>query len=268
MTSCLCVSIVTSMSTTIIGETHGSWTILRDAGLRGKERRVWARCACGTEANRALGQLRGGASKSCGCKPLKVVTPGEVHGKLSILSEGPRDVRGDRTAIVECACGKTKTVTLDNLLAGRTRSCGCGQGNVVHGGIRKPEYASWKSMKTRCTWAKCKEWANYGGRGIRVCERWDSFELFLADMGRRPKGHTLDRIDVNGDYTPENCQWSSWTVQGRNKRNTVRITHDGMTKTVGEWAESLGIKPNVIYSRLSKGWTPDRAVSSVPASAK
>lgn len=133
-----------------------------------------------------------------------------------------------------CDCGVTRDFLYSNLVRGRTRSCGCkwlaavsGQnnGNWRHGGERlhPAEHRIWSGMVNRCTNANNYSFAKYGGRGIRVCERWvSSFANFLADMGERPSStHSIDRIDVNGHYEPSNCRWATPAEQARNKRNTI-----------------------------------------------
>jgi hypothetical protein len=123
------------------------------------------------------------------------------------------------------------------------------------------EYRCWQHIKTRCTNPRCKEYKNYGGRGIKICERWMKFENFLEDMGRREKGMTIDRKDVNGDYCPENCTWSNWITQSRNKRNSVFLNLNGENKTLAEWSDISGIKRTTLWMRLFKyGWTLEKAI--------
>lgn len=100
------------------------------------------------------------------------------------------------------------------------------------------------------------EYPRYGGRGIRICPQWDSFDVFLRDMGPRPDWGTLDRIDVNGDYEPSNCRWATWLVQGRNKRSTYRIDVGGSVVTAAEFVSITGISRDIVYRRLRSGWTP------------
>lgn len=113
-------------------------------------------------------------------------------------------------------------------------------------------YLAWRNMRSRCTSPQNASWANYGGRGITVCETWkDSYDAFFEDMGPSPEGHSLDRIDVNGNYSPENCRWVGWDVQANNKRDNVHLTHNGETMTASQWAKHLGIGRDTLFRRLN-----------------
>ncbi len=167
-----------------------------------------------------------------------------------------------------CDCGGEATVLTRNLNNGNTRSCGCLQKSITakmrttHGMSNSTEYHIWRTMKARCSQPTDCNYPNYGGRGIKVCEQWqNSFEAFLADMGRRPAGLTLDRIDVNGDYEPGNCRWATTAEQNTNRRNNHKIEFGGRTLTVTQWARELGVKPGLIANRLRAGWSVHRALS-------
>lgn len=123
-------------------------------------------------------------------------------------------------------------------------------------------YSAWHSMRDRCELPNNPQYCNYGGRGIRVCERWRKFENFLADMGESPSlKHSIDRFpDNNGNYEPGNCRWATKKEQANNKRTNVFVTFNGETKTVSQWAEGLGWKTNTLIYRLKRGWTIERAL--------
>lgn len=131
--------------------------------------------------------------------------------------------------------------------------------NARHNYVKfKPEYYAWNSMKSRCTNKNHKSYKDYGARGITVCERWKSFENFLEDMGCRPDGMTLERKDVNGNYEPGNVIWASWNAQRLNQRRNKKFLVDGITATITEHAERLGINRRTVSSRLMRKWPIDQ----------
>ena len=133
---------------------------------------------------------------------------------------------------------------------------------ITHGLSGTPEYYAWIDMKRRCFNLNRKNYPDYGGRGIGVCDRWlNSVENFLADMGSRPTAkHSLDRIDNDGDYSAENCKWSTRVEQENNKRNNHLITIDDVTLTITQWEKKMGYGKNVIFMRLNLGWSDYDAV--------
>ena len=175
-------------------------------------------------------------------------------------------------AVFQCECGVRSVLNCHKVKTGHTRSCGCfrneksGQrwvkntNGIKHGGCHTEAYKSWEKMKARCENKAQYGYESYGGRGIVVCERWQSFALFLEDMGERPSGMSIDRIDVNGNCEPENCKWSTVKEQGRNKRNNRNLVIHNESRCVVEWAEIAGIRDSTIRSRLTKGWSHQEAV--------
>jgi hypothetical protein len=158
------------------------------------------------------------------------------------------------------------------LVNGNTNSCGCLQKELTavriaersrtHGATKTPEYHTWTTIKSRCHNEADKQYPNYGGRGIVMCEKWrNDFSAFLADMGQRPADKSsIERIDNSGDYSPENCRWADWVEQANNKRNNVILTIDGESMTVAQWAHKAGVNDYTIYSRLKLGWGHKEAV--------
>lgn len=132
-----------------------------------------------------------------------------------------------------------------------------------HGMSKSSEFEAWHSMKQRCSNPNYKNYKWYGGRGIRVCDRWlNSFTDFYGDMGKRPSNkYSLDRIDVNGNYEPDNCKWSTAKEQHNNKRTNKVIEVNGRTQTIQQWCDELGINSHTVYKRLSRGWLTERALT-------
>lgn len=160
-----------------------------------------------------------------------------------------------------CDCGTVKNIHKSGLVAGTVFSCGC----LQHGQSKTPTYKSWIHMRERCYSTSTKNFMDYGGRGIAVCERWrDSFENFYADMGDQPPGLSIERRDNNLGYSPENCCWATRTDQARNRRSTRLITYNGATMCVTAWEDRFGWKRNIIGNRLSHGWSIERAMTQQP----
>lgn len=165
-----------------------------------------------------------------------------------------------------CECGKTTIVNVSKIINGTTKSCGCFNresiGNISrrHGyGHHMVEYNSWMAMKMRCYNLKNTHYKSYGERGIKVCDRWlNSFPNFLSDMGLKPtKQHTLERVEVNGNYGPSNCIWLLGALQGRNKTNNRHITFNGETKLMVDWCRIYDIGADKVCGRLKRGWKVD-----------
>lgn len=195
---------------------------------------------------------------------------GRTFGRLSVLGRAESAAAKVRWRC-RCECGQETAAVGSDLLSGHTKSCGCWRternqhSSLSHGLRSSPTYSTWTAMKTRCTNPKSKSFPDYGGRGVKVCERWNDFAAFLADMGERPAGTTLDRWpNVNGDYEPGNCRWATKQDQQRNTTANVLISHDGETLTQAEWAQRKGIKQSTLSYRLRHGWTPLEALSLVP----
>lgn len=184
---------------------------------------------------------------------------GYTFTRLTVI-ERSQNVRTNVAWLCKCECGGFKNISQCDLLSGRTRSCGClqkearGSKSRTHGMAGKPIYKIWTGMWNRCTNPNEKCYARYGARGVTVCERWQSFENFYADMGDRPKGTQIDRIKNEKGYEPGNCRWATCKQNQRNRGNNHRLTHNGKTLCIAEWAEELGIPYGRISNRLQKGW--------------
>lgn len=136
-------------------------------------------------------------------------------------------------------------------------------GKIKHRMSNTPTHRSWINMRRRIFDSGHHNYPQYGGRGITICERWSDFANFYADMGDRPSGHTLDRIDTNGPYSPENCRWAVPIVQQNNRRVTTMLTREGVTKSLREWCSITGIPRAILASRKKTGWS-DKEVIETP----
>lgn len=198
---------------------------------------------------------------------------GRTFGRLRVVQFARCDQHGNSWWECECSCGNRRATTGTRLRHGHTQSCGCLRNErtraakTTHGlssGInRAKEYGVWVSIKVRIYNPRSKYYDKYGGRGISMCPQWrESFTSFLRDMGPRPSDrHSIERVDVNGDYCPSNCVWALPVTQQNNRRNNTRVLFRGETKNLGQWARHFGIKPSTLCQRLKHGWTMERALT-------
>lgn len=189
---------------------------------------------------------------------------GHRYSKLKVL----RYV-GDGKWLCQCDCGNQSTPSVNALQCGKARSCGCwlDAARTKHGMHKTRVYRVWVAMRVRCNNPKDPSFHNYGGRGIAVCERWNSFSNFIADMGDRPSGYDIDRIDNNSDYCPENCRWVTRRENLRNTRQTRMLTHNGETLSMREWGERYGIAHTTLKYRIDTGMPVEQALTSKPYKA-
>lgn len=200
---------------------------------------------------------------------------GHRFGLVQVISTLPKKVfecgQSNPMVLGKCDCGIVKPFNLHSLKRGLSKSCGCRRATLAasqftkHGYTKKEtisEFFVWTNLIKRCSDPNVKGFKNYGGRGIKVCQRWlDSFENFLADMGLRPSSkHSIDRIDNNGGYEPQNCRWSTAKEQARNTRSNVFVTLDGERKTLAEWSCISGVPDSTISQRIRRGTDPRRAI--------
>ena len=188
---------------------------------------------------------------------------GKKFSRLEVMSlpfkkEGKRE----KYVICKCDCGTEKPFVARSLLTGNTKSCGCIQGETRHNKSFSGEYFSWKGMIQRCENPDHTFYDLYGGRGILVCDRWHDFRNFYADMGERPKGTTLDRIDNFGNYEPANCRWATQKTQIRNMRANLLIYHEGRWATAVEWAELSPVDYATFLWRHKKAWGMAKIMST------
>jgi hypothetical protein len=202
---------------------------------------------------------------------------GRRFGRLLVTSfAGMVGTAGSRTRaswVCTCDCGATVQVFGNRLATGNTTSCGCRKREIQNGSVRVThglkhtlEYGAWTKMKSRCFNSHTKSFPRYGGRGITVCDRWLTFANFISDMGMRPTTqHTIERIDNNGNYCPENCRWATRSEQNVNQERNRKIEFNGKVLCLSEWAAVLGINHGTLVSRMDRnGWSVERAFTTPP----
>lgn len=195
---------------------------------------------------------------------------GQKFGRLIVIDSEGKDKWGQYKWLCKCDCGNYVKVGGCCLRRGTSRSCGCLskekviERSIIHKMSKSLEYQIWGGMKARCLNKNNKSYQNYSGRGIKVCDRWlNSFENFYKDMGKKPKGKSIDRIDNSKGYYKENCKWATRKEQMRNTRINKMITYKGKTLCVAEWAGKLDMEYMTLYMRLYKlNWSIKRAFNS------
>lgn len=204
-------------------------------------------------------------------RPRKTLEVGSKWNRWTVIENGLVKHRSDGIAEgscrCRCECGTERVVLNNELKHNHSKSCGCfaressAMRNSRHGRYLTPEYDVWHAMHQRCRNQNSKNYGSYGGRGISVCEQWSDFATFLADVGERPAGTSLDRWpDNNGNYEPGNVRWATLREQANNKR-VNRILHvNGESMTVAQWTSRQGFARHLIYSRLAQGWSNEKAV--------
>ena len=258
----------------ITGNTYGRLTVLEKTDKRDSGGSVCWRCECmcGVFCVVDGSSLKTGNTTSCGCYRLEsliescrrrvVDLTGRVFTRMTVLSMCDERRVGNKKRVqyvCQCECGTVKKCVGEDLVAGHTKSCGClsrevtGDNFRTHGMRRTTEYKIWSNMKGRCQNPNDDAYDRYGGRGITCCERWEKFENFFEDMGNRPKGTSLDRIENSKGYSKDNCRWATSTEQGRNKRNNVLIEINGVTRCQSEWCEIAGVSAEKIRNLRRRG---------------
>lgn len=202
----------------------------------------------------------------------KLQLVGKVFTRLTVISEDlERNNEGHVMWACKCQCGNDVKVSGPYLVKGNTKSCGCLQkqaaaknGKRTHMLSKTAMYQTWRSIKKRCLLKTSPEFYNYGGRGIKICDRWLSFKYFYEDMGDKPSPrHSIDRIDNNGDYEPNNCRWATQKEQSNNTRVNVFLSYKGKTLTISQWSDATGIPRPTIFWRFNQGWDPEKILKGV-----
>lgn len=210
--------------------------------------------------------------------PTMIDLTGQQFERLTVIRRTGRRPRS--WWMCQCRCGNMKEYSSDALRSGHSQSCGClayetrkscrfKHGHSRVGEARNPstEYYTWRCMKSRCYNPRTKKYKYYGGKGIRICERWmneDGFNNFLNDMGPKPPGHTIERKENRGDYTPGNCRWATRWDQARNTSQVKMIEFNGKNQCVKDWATDLGFKVECLYYRIKAKWSIKDTLSLPP----
>lgn len=260
-------------SPSITGQTFGKLTALYEvapvpikSGTRNaKMSRVWiCRCECGNEkpvqGRHLKAKVR--AITSCGCaRGFKDLT-GRRFGKWAVIERRGNDAVRSALWLCRCDCGTERLRSSRDLRVDKSRSCGCSK--LTRGGdSESPEYAAWGAMIKRCCNPNVSNYADYGGRGILVCDEWRaSYEMFLGHVGRRPSSeYSIGRIDNDGNYEPGNVRWETREQQNNNSRHNVNLTLGGETMTAAQWERRMGLSKGLIVQRIRTGMTIERAIT-------
>lgn len=255
----------------IKGHRYGRLTVVEFAGLGPKGARWRCLCECGNETIALGAQIRSGNTKSCGCQRADSSAArakdetGNKYGRLTVIRRIESSADQKAMWLCLCDCGNEAAVAGKLLRNGWTKSCGCivREGtHRKHGDTGTRLYRIWSDMLKRCDNPNHWAWKWYGGDGVSVCDEWKTYAGFKATM---PAGYTdeltIDRIDGAKLYGPSTTRWATRTEQARNRRSTVRLTLDGETLPVAEWAERIGMPYATLIGRVQKGWTAERALT-------
>ena len=248
-------------------------------------------CDCGNIISECPGRVLYGHKKSCGkCRKRNTSyeleqritnSIGMKFGKLTIIGVSHKNGSGKNYAKCKCECGNIIDVLPNSLFNNESKSCGCSKlnnpmlannkstssGNYKDGRTKHLLYGTWKQMINRCENPKSKHYDRYGGRGIKVCEEWRDFWSFVKwsdSIGGKPNGYTLDRIDNDGNYCPENCRWADWGTQMSNKSSNRYITYNGKTQTIHQWSIDIGLNEQTLTNRINRGWSIERSLTTKP----
>lgn len=261
----------------LVGKKFGRLTVLSKEPSESRKARWLCRCDCGNEKILGTNRLTSGKTRSCGCLRNEVARKrrqkdltGQRFGRLTVIER-----QGGYRWLCKCDCGNTATPLTNALLSGKTKSCGCymkdriSETSRTHGQTKTKLYKVWSEMKRRCNNPNDNVFVHYGGRGITYAREWERFEPFM-EWARANGYHearrgncTLDRMDVDGDYTPDNCRWITQEEQMRNTRRSRRYTFRESTHTLGEWGEITGINSETLRARIERdGWSVEKALTT------
>lgn len=251
----------------LTGQHFGRLTVIERAE-NGKDRKPRWVCECTCGAKVVIGgyALKSGKTQSCGClrkeksseRSLKNLV-GQRFGRLTVIERAENLKSGKVRWKCRCECGVEKIVSSQDLKRGHVQSCGCLKKEILtkHGMTGTVIYGTWHAIRDRCNNPNLSSYENYGGRGIKVCERWLDFQNFYDDISKLEhfgeEGYTLDRIDNNGNYEPGNVRWANSKTQARNTRRNIIVEYEGEKMCLMDVAERSGIQYNVLWKRFHCG---------------
>lgn len=250
----------------IIGQRFGKLVVLELTNEKSGTCVVWkCLCDCGNIKHIRSSHLNAGPAsvQSCGCIHNHNLI-NKTFDRLTVISDsGERSLNYQIMWKCKCVCGNFVNIRTDALISGATKSCGClrkekiKEANTVHGFSNLPEYGLWYSMIHRCHSSNDSSYKRYGAIGITVCDRWlNSFELFYTDMGPRPSPeHSIDRINNDGNYEPDNCRWATAEEQQNNRKDNVSVVYNGKIFSSAMLAKEHDINTRTFTSRLRNGWS-------------
>lgn len=255
------------------GERYGALTVIGRAPSIKSRVRWSCRCDCGSTKTVSGNDLGSGNTTSCGCglhrsKLRAVDLTGQRFGLLIAVERVRSRDHQDGIWLCRCDCGGERRTGVHLLTSGKTTNCGCKRRTHGHSygsnGRKSPTYLSWSNMLARCTNPTNPAYDHYKKLGIVVWDGWRSFERFLADMGDRPEGTTLDRIDNDGNYEPGNCRWATKTRQANNRRTNLRLEYKGNAYSLADLARATGQSKETLRVRLVRpgGWSVAEAVET------
>lgn len=252
----------------LTGKRFGKLYVIKREGSTNGKRKIplWlCRCDCGNTCLRTASHLKANYINTCGsCPNSRSDLVGKKYGRWTVLEKVERKNR-KLSYLCKCDCGKIKAVNADSLLSGRSLSCGCLQKAILserettHGMTHTRIYNIYHNMKNRCYNLNDRRYKDYGGRGINICPEWlgehgfDNFYNWSIKNGYTDS-LTIDRINVNGNYEPNNCRWSTNAEQANNKRNSIYFTFFGITKNLKEWCDVIGENYGKMYGRYHRGY--------------
>lgn len=252
----------------LTGRRFGKLTVLsREPNNKHNESMWLCKCDCGTVKVVSGNNLSCGRTRSCGCGKLGYGDlTDRTFGRLTVLEKSGYG-QGGSLWVCKCSCGKTKIISTSDLIHGHDKSCGCLRHQKPHNYLGRDKnkrlYHIWKNMRQRCNNRDNAAYKYYGDKGVSICKEWSdykAFESWALDNGYADD-KSIDRIDSNGDYSPDNCRWATALVQSNNRSINRTITLNGETHTISEWARIKNMNYGTLISRLRRGWDAERSLT-------